>query len=115
MKAVIGTSQATGEKVRYETIAEACRQGGFDPDCISLCINGLARHHAGFEWVEEGHENRPPQVSPKVRQAAELRNAGHGNRELADIMGISYCMARVYAGRATTAGLCQPLKRGVAA
>ncbi|MGL4755335.1 MAG: hypothetical protein ACRCXB_23490 [Aeromonadaceae bacterium] len=112
MKAVTGTSLATGETIHYPSIAAAGRDGGFDVDCIGLCVKGLARHHAGFEWVETGKPAAKPKASKQVKEVAKLRNAGHSNHEIAAITGISYGMIRVYAGRAITAGLCEPRKRG---
>ncbi|ANZ52249.1 hypothetical protein Ahp2_67 [Aeromonas phage Ahp2] len=112
MKAVTGTSLATGEVIQYPSIAAAGRDGGFDVDCIGLCVKGLARHHAGFEWVETGKPKAKAVPSKQVKVVAKLRNSGFSNREIAERTGISYGMIRVYAGRAITAGLCAARKRG---
>lgn len=109
---VVGVSIATGERFAYPSIAAACRDGGFQDDCIALCVKGLARHHAGFTWHEEGKEGQPPKVSPQVQAVADLRNTGHTNREIAAIMGVSYEQTRVYAARAVVAGLCKSRKKG---
>ncbi|QIZ02664.1 hypothetical protein AhyVDH1_059 [Aeromonas phage AhyVDH1] len=109
---VVGVSIATGERFTYPSIAAACREGGFQDDCVALCVKGLARHHAGFKWHEEGKEDQAPTPSPQVMAVAELRNAGHTNREIAAIMGVSYGQIRVYAARAVVAGLCKSRKKG---
>lgn len=49
---VRGTSLLTGEKKRYECIADS-RADGFSPVCINYCCHGKIRQHKGFAWEYE--------------------------------------------------------------
>lgn len=53
MKPVIGTSQATGESVRFQSVSEAMRVGGFDRAAICRAAKKQGRQHGGFTWRYE--------------------------------------------------------------
>lgn len=51
-KAVVGIDMKTGEKVRFDSMGEAGRNG-FNRAAISKCINKHWNYHKGHKWYEE--------------------------------------------------------------
>lgn len=45
VKATIGEIE-----LRFSSIAEADKVGGFSGPCISACLSGKQKHHAGYKW-----------------------------------------------------------------
>ena len=37
-------------ELRFSSIAEADKVGGFSGPCISACLSGKQKHHAGYTW-----------------------------------------------------------------
>lgn len=52
-KPVVGKNHETGEEVNFHTARCAQRTGRFKACCITNCIAGRAKTHAGFVWEHE--------------------------------------------------------------
>lgn len=48
--AVVGTCIETGEKLFFEKL-NGVSERGFQPSCVSCCINGKAKQHKGYRWA----------------------------------------------------------------
>lgn len=48
-KAVVGTNQQTGEKIKFNSVNDVVTLG-FQPSCVSNCCNGKRKSHGGYTW-----------------------------------------------------------------
>ena len=48
-KAVVGTDQQTGEKIKFISVNDVVTLG-FQPSCVSNCCNGKRKSHGGYTW-----------------------------------------------------------------
>jgi len=46
-------------ELRFSSIAEADKVGGFSGMCIRACLSGKQTHHAGYKWERLNVEDRP--------------------------------------------------------
>jgi len=45
-------------ELRFSSIAEADKVGGFSGPCIRACLSGKQTHHAGYKWERLNAEDR---------------------------------------------------------
>ena len=56
-KKIIGIEIKTGKEVRFNSIADASRNG-FNRSAISRCINKHWNHHKDYKWFEDKEHNK---------------------------------------------------------
>lgn len=112
MKAVplIATSIVGSATMTFKSIAHAEREG-FSADCIGHCLKGRTKSHAGYRWTREGGQENP-KPTKSMATVAEFRNCGYSNKEIAELMGITYQTVSVYAGRCIALGMCKSQAKG---
>lgn len=90
---VTATSIATGEVVKFASVTDAARVGGFDRTCVHACIHGQRKHHNGFTFKSD-IPLRPVSDQTLIHKVADLANCGLNNKQIAAEMGLSVSTVR---------------------
>lgn len=85
---VIATCIRTGERYHFSSTQAAADEGGFSQSCVSRCIRGSQRVHAGHTF----HTTRPLKESRTKERRAQinaLAAKGLNQQQIARELGVS--------------------------
>lgn len=85
---ITAKSKATGQEIKYRSLAHASQEGGFCSSSITLCLRGVISSHAGFEFTTTAKLD-PPRRPERVARVKELRAKGLSYAKVAKAMGLS--------------------------